>query len=143
MLTEKDYCDYETCVALKELGYVGSSRYYYTQQDRKFHYDAYNKFYTVRTADAMGYVLAVHLYDAQKWLREEKEVYVTVIPEYNEYCPVKGVKYRFEVAHWKDDEFGYETIEWKDEDYTVSLFETYEKALSEGIKRAIKHIEII
>ncbi len=21
MLTEKDYCDYETCVALKELGY--------------------------------------------------------------------------------------------------------------------------
>ena len=29
MLTEKDYCDYETCVALKELGYkVPASAYY-------------------------------------------------------------------------------------------------------------------
>ena len=25
MLTEKDYCDYETCVALKELGYNDST----------------------------------------------------------------------------------------------------------------------
>ena len=24
MLTEKDYCDYDTCVALKELGYIGT-----------------------------------------------------------------------------------------------------------------------
>ncbi len=135
MLENKDYCDYETCVALKELEYVRPGRYYYTQQDCKFHYDAY-----VRTANAMEYVLAIHLYDAQKFLREEKEVYVTVIPEYNDYCPVKGVKYRLEVAHWKDDEFGYETIEWLDEEcpHTIITFDSYEEALSEGIKKAVK-----
>ena len=88
MLTEKDYCDYDTCVALKELGYVGSSRYYYTQRDRKFHYDAYNKFYTVRTADAMGYVLAIHLYDAQKWLREELNIIVEVFVDDDSDTPI-------------------------------------------------------
>ena len=77
---------------------------------------------------------------AQKWLREEKEVYVTVIPEYNEFGPIKGVKYRIEVAHWKDDEFGYETIEWLDEEclHTIITFDSYEEALSEGIKEAVK-----
>ena len=80
------------------------------------------------------------LYDAQKWLREEKEVYVTVIPEYDDYRPVKGVKYRLEVAHWKDDEFGYETIEWLDEEcpHTIITFDSCEDALSEGIKEAVK-----
>lgn len=82
----------------------------------------------------------VSLYEAQKWLREEKEVYVTVIPEYNEFCSIKGVKYRLEVAHWKDDEFGYETIEWldKEEPHTVITFDSHEEALSEGIKEAVK-----
>lgn len=143
MLENKDYCDYKTCVALKELGYVGSSRYYYTQRDHKFHYDAYNKFYTVRTADAMGYVLAIRLYEAQKWLREVKEIYVTVIPEYNEFCPIKGVKYLLEVAYWKDDEFGYGTIEWLDDEcpHTIITFDSYEEALSEGIKEAVKTLK--
>lgn len=121
MLTKKDYCDYTTCVALKELGYVGSSRYYYTQQDRKFHYDAYNKFYTVRTADAMGYVLAIHLYDAQKWLREEKGIEVVVLSR-----GMIGTPYYFQVYT---------------EDYVIADDKdcaSYEEALSEGIKEAVK-----
>lgn len=82
---------------------------------------------------------------ASKWLREEKEIYISVIPEYNEFGPIKGIKYRLEVAYWKDDEFGYETIEWLDEEcpHTIITFDSYEEALSEGIKEAIKHIEII
>ena len=88
-------------------------------------------------------VAAPSLYEAQKFLREEKEVYVTVIPEYNEYCPVKGVKYRLEVAHWKDDEFGYETIEWLDEEcpLTIVTFDSYEEALFDGLKCAVKLLE--
>lgn len=69
MLTEKDYCDYDTCVALAKLGFP---RW-------ELPYDILSKKYCLR------------LYDAQKWLREEKEVYVTVIPEYNEFGPIKGV----------------------------------------------------
>ena len=120
MLREKDYCDYDTCVALEELGYP---RYCYDNG-----------------GEIDKILRMVTLYNAQKWLREEKEVYVTVIPEYNEFGPVKGVKYRLEVAYWKDDEFGYETIEWLDEEcpHTIITFDSYEDALSEGIKEAVK-----
>ena len=125
MLTEKDYCDYETCVALKELGYIGSSRYYYTQRDHKFHYDAYNKFYTVRTADAMGYVLAVHLYDAQKWLREEKDVIIVV-------CP-----YTYDIINkthtWTCEIWFGDNLE-----YGIHNFKSYEEALSIGIMEVVE-----
>ena len=119
MLTNKDYCDYDTCVALKELGFP----------IEWFEDETYHENNT-----------EISLYEAQKWLREEKEVYVTVIPEYNDYCPIKGVKYRLEVAHWKDDEFGYETIEWLDEEclHTIITFDSYEEALAEGVKEAVK-----
>ena len=50
MLTEKDYCDYETCVALAKLGFP---RW-------ELPYDILSKKYCLR------------LYDAQKWLREVK-----------------------------------------------------------------------
>lgn len=125
MLTNKDYCDYETCVALKELGYVGSSRYYYTQRDHKFHYDAYNKFYTVRTADAMGYVLAIHLYEAQKWLREEKKIEVN--------------------ASFDKEDDGWivfiQRLDYPDlcgTDILSTVYNTYESALVEGIREAVK-----
>ena len=129
MLTEKDYCDYDTCVALKELGFNSLVDWYF-KEDKSI-------------ASSLAryrntYIPRISLYDAQKWLREEKEVYVSVVPEYNEFGPVKGVKYRLEVAHWKDDEFGYETIEWVDDNYTVDCFNSYEEALSEGIKEAVK-----
>lgn len=122
MLTERDYCDYETCVALKELGYVGSSRHYYTQRDHKFHYDAYNKFYTVRTADAIGYVLAIHLYDAQKWLREEKKIEVVVLGEKEIGGPYYADIYT---------ESGYAG-------YVHKPCEKYEEALSEGLRKAVE-----
>ena len=50
MLTEKDYCDYKLVLELKELGYD------YTRREG-----------------------LIHLYDAQKWLREEKNLYVEVV----------------------------------------------------------------
>lgn len=125
MLTEKDFCDYDTCVALKELGYVGSSRYYYTQRDRKFHYDAYNKFYTVRTADAMGYVLAIHLYEAQKWLRENKRIIVEVFVDDDSNTPITYNIYKYEVCVCHHHGKYWSVKEWSE-------------ALSEGIKETVK-----
>ena len=130
MLTEKDYCDYDTCVALKELGYVGSSRYYYTQRDRMFHCDAYNMLYTVRIADAMGYVLAVHLYDAQKWLRE-KGIFV-------------HISHPLRVEN--DVFWNYEVLDeaWDDGKQNPcvcasgGLFDSYEDALQKGIEMAVR-----
>ena len=125
MLTEKDYCDYDTCVALNELGLSFE--------------DASQGFERNILTNRYEEVPRPLLYEAQKWLRE-KEIYVSVIPEYNELGPVKGVKYRLEVAHWKDDDFGYETIEWLDEEepHVVCCFDSYEEALLEGVKAAVK-----
>ncbi len=124
MLTEKDYCDKDLSDALKESGFPTKMTFIGEQA-------------TIEIPINSG---QISLYEAQKWLREEKEVYVTVIPVYNDYRPVKGVKYRLEVAHWKDNEFGYETIEWLDEEcpHTIITFDSYEEALSEGIKEAVK-----
>ena len=113
---------------------------FYATKESPLRRYSYDQILTTRIADAVGHTLAISLYSAQKWLREEKEVYVTVIPEYNDYRPIKGVKYRLEVTHWKDNEFGYETIEWFDEEcpLTIVTFDSYEEALSEGIKGVIK-----
>lgn len=149
MLTEKDYCDYETCVALKELGYKVPTSAYYMPNNRDLFFVsnpfrggyAIDCFYSHNSLHegvvTSNYIDAPTMWEAQKWLRE-KEIYVSVIPEYNEFGPVKGVKYRLEVAHWKDDDFGYETIEWLEEEYIVMLFDSYEDALLEGIKEAVK-----
>ena len=150
MLTEKDYCDYDTCVALKELGYKVPTSAYYLTNDTTLYFvsnpfrggyaiDCFYSHNSLREGVVTSnYIDAPTMWEAQKWLRE-KEIYVSVIPEYNELGPVKGVKYRLEVAHWKDDDFGYETIEWLDEEepYVVCCFDSYEEALLEGVKAAV------
>ena len=109
MLSNKDYCDKETAFALQELGY-----YPYM-------------FYDDGTP-------AIHLWYAQKWLREEKNIVVRIIPLYEEGKAIKGMSYTNEVIHWDD---GYVAEECTEE------YDSYEESLSEGIKEAIKHIEII
>ena len=83
MLTEKDYCDYGTCVALKKLGYKEKTLAYYTSEGffhwiRAYIYDvaipdlanSSNKKPYKHVIDAMS------LYEAQKWLREEKNLHI-------------------------------------------------------------------
>ena len=126
MLTEKDYCDYETCVALKELGCIGQGRHYYDlDKDPKELRHFGIQVLTTRSAEALNFVLAIHLYDAQKWLREEKNLNVNVR------------------AFVKDG--WYYTIQYCDGNPLISLLsvtddlhKTYEEALLEGIKEAIK-----
>ena len=60
MLTEKDYCDYETCVALKELGCTYTTLFRYIIDDESIPHPT--------------------LYEAQKFLREEMGV--IVYPQY-------------------------------------------------------------
>ena len=99
MLTQRDYCDYDTCVALDELG-------------------------CPITKWISGDVVSTFtLYEAQKWLREEKDLYIEVT------IVVSGKNYMFEI-------YNTETAMLKrfvEEDYS-----TYEEALLEGIKEAIK-----
>lgn len=100
MLENKDFCDYETCVALYNMGLVPHP-YDNTEIDKA--------------------LAIISLYEAQKWLREEKGIEVVVLSIH-----MTGAPYYFQVYT---------------EDYTNSddkEYDTYEEALSEGIKEAVK-----
>lgn len=101
MLTKKDYCDYETSIALEELGYPLPS-----------------------------FLPKALLYEAQKWLREEKHIDVLVyLDDLKGYFPV----IRIWEGSWKTF-MNLEEMEGEKVAYSAN----YEEALSEGIKEAVK-----
>ena len=109
MLNEKDYCDYETCVALRELGY-------YDPIQSNTH-------------------LTILLYDAQKWLREKKGIVVDVtFSPFGYFASIYTNARQVESEHLK----ACFKFQWDDKVYANSESFTYEEALLEGIKEAIK-----
>ena len=120
MLTNTDYCDYETCVALKELGYVGSR-----QECECF--GAYFNFGKDMFTDSLDNTevgtneyLRVPLYLAQKWLREEKFLLIVV-------DRLLHGEYVFSIV---------DILNYSEEKNGTA--NSYEEALSEGIKEAVK-----
>ena len=95
MLTEKDYCDYETAFGLIALGYPGSA--------------------------------LVLLYSAQKWLREEKGIHITI----NYVCLDEDI-FMYTLRH-----IGKKLREGGGL-YNNKQYSSCEEALSEGIKEAVK-----
>ena len=129
-LTNKDYCDYDTCVALKKLGYNEKTLAYYTSEGffhwiRAYIYDvaipdlanSSNKKPYKHIIDAMS------LYDAQKWLREEKHLHIEV----RWYCNM-WYEYEAKEAEGKAIAEG-------------SAFPTYEEALSTAVYMATEYLK--
>ena len=112
MLTEKDYCDYETCVALKELGFRDSTDSYYKDDGK---YVSIHAYWRPELTQRWS------LYETQKWLREEKKIEVLVLSK-----GMVGAPYYFQV--YTEDEI----------DADFKEYDSYEEALSEGIKEAVK-----
>ena len=108
MLTEKDYCDYDTCVALKELGYNDVTQFFFNKDE-------------VRTP-------RIPLYEAQKWLREKRNVIVLVGFDF---CPITSKV----VYNWVIVVNGNTARKYS---YTYDYYET---ALDEGIKKAVKMLK--
>ena len=104
MLKECDYCNYETCFALEELGFP-LHPYGNTEIDTSLRLTL--------------------LYEAQKWLREERKVVVVVIPSSYD-CFAETNRWAYEI--WRGDNLEREVTEYN----------SYEEALLEGIKEAIK-----
>lgn len=118
MLTEKDYCDYDTCVALKELGYPLTSK-------------------KVRYEDKAVFVPGVLLYSAQKWLREDKGIHIEV------YACAGGYIYELCKAYKPSSFSGGTTIYTPNDVDNPKLndagrYDDFETCLSEGIKEAVK-----
>ena len=113
MLTEKDYCDYDTSIDLGELGFPLKRMKVKNFIDGQF-------------SDS---IVTVLLYEAQKWLREVKDVLIIVCP-YTYDTINKTHTWTCEI--WFGDNLEYE----------IHNFKSYEEALSEGIKEAVKILAI-
>ena len=134
----KDYCDYDTCVALKELGYNKPTLAYYNGflSSRKLLYsvidendmpeDGVNIFDLSTNHNEYKdskFIDAPTLYEAQKWLRENKNIQIEIPISFMD----NGV--------WKFS-FRIQTPEFYDR--AIGEWDSYEEALSEGIKEAVK-----
>ena len=117
MLKAKDYCDYDTSRSLKELGFIcGMGEYPCCIYDDAWH-------------DQVDRPL---LYETQKWMREERNI--LVIPELGIIHRNKnGIMHYYRVLVKNMNNGIIITLDNDRDD-----FESYEEALSEGIKEAIK-----
>ena len=138
MLTEKDYCDYDTCVALKELGYkVPTSAYYMPHhKDLIWVSNPFRGGYVIdcfyshnslpKDVMTANFIDAPTMWEAQKWLREEKGIDISVtISPFEYFATIR------EFVFWQGEYSWEKTIH-------PNGGKTYEEALSEGIKEAIK-----
>ena len=140
MLTEKDYCDYDTCVALKELGYkVPTSAYYMPNSNQLIFVSnpfrggyVIDCFYSHNSfpKDVMtsNFIDAPTMWEAQKFLEEEKKIDVLVDFDF---CSITSEI----VYNWVIVVNGNTA---KKSSYT---YDYSEEALLEGIKEAIKLVK--
>ena len=108
MATNKDYCDFATCVVLKELGYnypLELITDYFGVLDIPFHDQK------------------IHLYDAQKWLREDKKIEVNAT--YDNIIEL----------HWH---WYMKSLTNRNQDTSIINYDSYEQALLAGIKETIE-----
>lgn len=120
MLTEKDYCDYDTCVALSELGCPVP------------------KYATINIhTKEKEWKMWISLYNAQKWLREEHNLHIEV------YACAGGYIYELCKAYKPNSFSGGTTIYTPNDVDNPKLndagrYDDFETCLSEGIKEAIE-----
>lgn len=110
MLTEKDYCDKDTAVALQKLGY-----------NNKYCRD--------------NGIPVISLYEAQKWLREEKGIIVDVSFSPFGYFASMYTNVRNVESEILEERFKFE---WSEKLYGEEEHDSYEGALLEGIKGAVE-----
>ena len=104
MLTEKDYCDYELRLGLRDIGYPMS---------------------TCQINDGPIQMPKITLYEAQKFLREEKNIIVEVFVDDDSDTPITYNIYKDGKCVCHHHGMYWSVKEW-------------EIALSEGIKEAVK-----
>lgn len=128
MLTKKDYCDYDTCVALREVGCRIETEWYIHQQsyERGSCYLCFGIPRETSVLDECDYIPRLSLYEAQKWLREEKKIDIFVRAGILE----NRVRHYYAEVFTSNDVI---IIGNYGGDY-----DSYEEALLEGIKEAVK-----
>ena len=135
MLTDKDYCDYDTCVALKELGYKTPTSAYYIPNNETLYFvsnpfrggyaiDCFYSHNSLReSVVTSNYIDAPTMWETQKWLRENRNLHIEV-----GYNPILS---------W----YVYRVWEHQDEIAEGEAFQSYEDALSTAIYMAVEYLK--
>ena len=116
------YCDYDLISLLTKSGFnwikysVVNSLY-----DKDFHWE-------------------IPLHIAQKWLREVKKCYVSIVAD----CDSIGVFYHTRIIYYDTDNNYHATYVWEETELERvkhrAIFDNYEEALEAGIKKALEII---
>ena len=135
MVENKDYCDKDLSATLIEMGFKGFGPFYYDKDGSKL--KTTHQFLTPRTAKALNLTLAISLYEAQKWLREEEGIHIEV------YACAGGYIYELCKAYKPNSFSGGTTIYTPNDVDNPKLndagrYDDFEMCLSEGIKEAVK-----
>lgn len=124
-MLREDYCDYDTSVALEELGFREPTLAHYMENHPNnliYHYcdDACVEDCYRRVSSRDGVFGAPTLYEAQKWLREEHNLHIEIT--YTPSCWTGKI---------------YDLKEW---DYIkgFTFFKSFEETLHTLIKEAVK-----
>ena len=124
-MTQEDYVSFNVAKLLKEKGYNEPCKQFYC----KAYDDTWNcdndclRFRLVTYSELEdGDILIPSLYDAQKWLREKHGIIVDIDTDYYD-------GFLFTYQAWSFDKVS-----------EKQSFDTYEEALNEGIKEALKMI---
>ena len=133
MLINTDYCDRDTCVALTELEYNEKSNWWFSE----FFNEDSGQMELVHICDnpahlnydswgvvPKDFIIRPSLYEAQKWLREAKDVLIIVCP-YT--CNIIDKTHTWTCEIWFGDNLEYE----------IHDFKSYEEVLLQGIKTGV------
>ena len=123
MLEDKDFCDYDTCVALREIGCRIETDWYIHQPSYEKGTCCLYRGIPQETSvlDECDYIPRISLYEAQKWLRKHG----VIVDQYNNFT-IQAFKYYIST--------------WDEDICTSNKYTTWEEALSDGIKEATKLI---
>lgn len=131
-MNTEDFVTYKQALALKKLGFEENVGYYYSELIRLVRTKNLGNFNDVKFRDIL--VSAPTLAQAQKWLREEKEMDVLV------YNCFSG--YLWEISKANENRGTIiKKYDYKGEHEDSGKWLSYEKALSAGITECLKLLE--
>lgn len=128
-MNKEDYVSLEVAKLLKKEGYEYVTSWAYNLNRNNFELLHESN---VRLPNYL--VSAPTLYEAQKWLRNERNIFIVIIPHY--VCDYEIVEYEYRISTYID--LMEQPCKWIS---SLSYYEYYEECLNAGILAALKMID--
>lgn len=133
-MNKEDYVSLEVAKLLKEKGYdVPCSASIRKNGELRVHDKTLSIDDMIRTATEYYEFLCPTLYEAQKWLWKENDIYISVLPHYSRKYEI--IEYEYRIATYFD--LLEKPCKWKK---SKEYYEIYEQCLNNGILEALKLI---